>query len=81
VLVHSVLTDFLGVSLVVMYKDHLSRKYVNAWRKKDVEVIAWTVNDPVEKEFLLKNLRIPLVTDTLLINEDNRGFNCSRKNL
>ena len=70
VLVHSVMTDFLGVPLVAMHKDHLSKRYVDAWRAKGVEVMAWTVNDPVEKDFLLKKLGIPIVTDSLLNLKD-----------
>jgi len=69
-IVHSILTDFLGVSLVVMQKDHLSKRYIDMWRSKGVEVLAWTVNDPLEKEFLLKKLGIAIVTDSLLNSED-----------
>jgi len=68
--VHSVLTDFLGVSLVVMHKDHLSKRYIDAWRSKDVQVLAWTVNHPLEKEYLMKIHQVPIVTDSLLNSED-----------
>lgn len=67
--VHSWLPDFLGLDAVSMNKEHLSRRYVNQWRAKGIEVMSWTVNNPLEKEFHLKNLRIPVITDSLLNSE------------
>eukprot|EP00795_Rhopilema_esculentum_P008971 gene8971-16612_t len=69
-LVHSWLPDFLGLDAVSMNKDHLSRRYINKWRAKNVELMAWTVNNPLEKDFFLKNLKIPIITDSLLNFEE-----------
>ena len=69
-LIHSWLPDFLGISLVVMHKDHLSTRYIDAWRKRSVELITWTVNNPVEKDFILKKQGVPIVTDSLLNSEE-----------
>jgi len=70
ILVHYWLPDFLGISLVAMHKDHLSPRYVNEWRKRDVEVVSWTVNNPLEKKYFLTRLGVPIVTDSLLNSED-----------
>lgn len=70
ILVHYWIPDFLGISLVAMHKDHLSPRYVNAWRQHGVEVITWTVNSPLEKDYFLTKLGVPIVTDSLLNSED-----------
>ncbi|XP_065670829.1 glycerophosphodiester phosphodiesterase 1 isoform X2 [Hydra vulgaris] len=63
-LVHSFIPDFLGVSLVSIEKDMLSKNYVEKWRAKGIEVAAWTVNKLIEKNFLL-HLGVPIITDSI----------------
>jgi len=65
-IVHSWLTDFLGVSFVSVESKLLSRYYISEWRGKDIDVLAWTVNHPKEKEYLLNVLKTPIITDTIL---------------
>ncbi|XP_057291670.1 glycerophosphodiester phosphodiesterase 1-like [Hydractinia symbiolongicarpus] len=76
VLIHTYLPDFLGVSVVAMQKDHLSKRYINKWRENGIEVVAWTVNNPLEKQYLLENLGVPIITDSLLNSE-----NCQEQNV
>lgn len=68
--VHSWLPDFLGIGAVSMHKDHLSWRYVDQWRSKGVQLMAWTVNNPLEKEYCLKRYKIPIITDSILNKED-----------
>ena len=63
-LVHFFLPRFLGVSLVAIDKDMLSKKYIEKWRSKGIEVAAWTVNNLIEKNFLL-HLGVPIITDSV----------------
>jgi hypothetical protein len=41
------------------------RRAVLDWRKRGVRVMAWTVNTPVEKQYLARVLKITYLTDTL----------------
>ena len=43
---------------------------MNKWRARGIEVMSWTVNNPLEKEFHLQNLKIPVITDSLLNSEE-----------
>lgn len=36
------------------------------WRSKGVRVLVWTVNHPVEKTHLARNVKIAYFTDTLV---------------
>eukprot|EP00794_Sanderia_malayensis_P008768 gene8768-9705_t len=70
-LVHSLLLpDFLGIEAVSMNKDHISQRYVKQWRSKGFEIMSWTVNNPLEKEYFLKKLEVPIITDSILNNEE-----------
>ena len=65
-IVHSWLPDFLGISFVSLNKKAISEDYCQYWRGKDMEVMAWTVNHPKEKQYLLDVLKVPIITDTML---------------
>lgn len=54
-----------GVSVVLIHKDCLSHEYVRRWQKNGIKILAWTVNHPIEKEFIRKSLQISFITDTL----------------
>ena len=69
-LFHYFFPDFFGIALVSLHKDHLSKWYIRQFRRQGVEVLAWTVNNPIEKEFLLKVLQIPIMTDSILNYEE-----------
>ncbi|XP_044761296.1 glycerophosphodiester phosphodiesterase 1-like [Coccinella septempunctata] len=55
---------FLGLSVILMHKDALEPRAILDWRKKGVRVMAWTVNSPIEKQYLAKVLKITYLTDT-----------------
>jgi len=38
---------------------------VDDWQQKGVRVVAWTVNNPVEKLYFESSLKITSMTDTL----------------
>ncbi|KAL3278618.1 hypothetical protein HHI36_016158 [Cryptolaemus montrouzieri] len=54
----------LGLSVILLHKDALAPKTVLDWRNKGVRVMAWTVNSPIEKQYLAKILKITYLTDT-----------------
>ncbi|KAK9879010.1 hypothetical protein WA026_003824 [Henosepilachna vigintioctopunctata] len=55
----------LGISVLLIQKDALGPKTVLDWKNKGVRLMAWTVNSPIEKQFLAKILKITYLTDTL----------------
>lgn len=42
------------------------RDYVQYWAERDVEVVGWTVNTAVEKDYYQNLLNIGFITDSLL---------------
>jgi len=57
--------DFVGISAILVHKACVTPMYVSAWRQKGVRVMAWTVNDPLEKAHLRYSLGVQCLTDTL----------------
>jgi len=55
----------LGISAVLVHRAVVTRKYVDMWRRKGVRTMAWTVNCPIEKQFLTKTLGVKVLTDTM----------------
>uniref|UniRef100_A0A2R5LN97 Putative secreted protein n=1 Tax=Ornithodoros turicata TaxID=34597 RepID=A0A2R5LN97_9ACAR len=62
---HNWMWYVMGNSGVLICKNVLSAEYVNMWKERGIHVIAWTPNHPTEKDFLLKVLRVPIITDSL----------------
>lgn len=44
----------------------LCRDYVQYWAQRGVEVVAWTVNTQVEKEYYQELLQVNYITDSLV---------------
>lgn len=66
-----VFPDFLGLSLVVVHKDEMSPRMLQRWRViKKIEVLAWTVNHPIEKQYLRRRAGVPIITDSLTDRDD-----------
>ncbi|GFR33160.1 glycerophosphodiester phosphodiesterase 1 [Trichonephila clavata] len=63
---HNILWYMTGASAVLIHKDYLSAEYVRMWGARNIQVIAWTPNHRLEKEYLRKVLNITYITDTLL---------------
>jgi glycerophosphoinositol glycerophosphodiesterase len=62
---HRITYYILGLSIILLHKDVVSGRAVLDWRKRGVRVMAWTVNTPVEKQYLARVLKITYLTDTL----------------
>uniref|UniRef100_A0A669C0W5 Glycerophosphodiester phosphodiesterase 1 n=1 Tax=Oreochromis niloticus TaxID=8128 RepID=A0A669C0W5_ORENI len=63
---HRVLWKLCGISAILVQKDFISRDYVQYWAERGVEVVGWTVNTAVEKEYYQNLLKISYMTDSLL---------------
>ncbi|XP_071451080.1 glycerophosphodiester phosphodiesterase 1 [Hetaerina americana] len=55
----------LGLAGFLIHKDVLSPEMLRQWRAKGVRIIAWTVNNPAEKQYFAKILKVAYITDTL----------------
>ena len=55
----------VGISAVLVHRADITREYVNMWKSKGVRVMAWTVNCPIEKQFMTKVLGVQVLTDTM----------------
>ncbi|XP_053193867.1 glycerophosphodiester phosphodiesterase 1-like [Scomber japonicus] len=63
---HHILWKLCGVSAILVQKDFISQDYVQYWAERDVEVVGWTVNTAVEKDYYQNLLNIGFITDSLL---------------
>ncbi|CAL8125038.1 unnamed protein product [Orchesella dallaii] len=55
----------IGLSAILVHKDALNVELVHKLRQRGLRVYAWTVNCPVEKQYLLNKLQVGYLTDTL----------------
>ncbi|XP_051979971.1 glycerophosphodiester phosphodiesterase 1 [Xyrauchen texanus] len=63
---HHLLWNLCGVSAFLVQKNFISQDYVQYWADRGVEVVAWTVNTAVEKEYYQQLLKINYITDSLI---------------
>ncbi|XP_048870448.1 glycerophosphodiester phosphodiesterase 1 [Brienomyrus brachyistius] len=63
--VHHLLWRVCGVSAILMQKSFISPHYVQYWAKRGVEVVGWTINTAVEKQYYQDLLKINYITDSL----------------
>nr|XP_020477790.1 glycerophosphodiester phosphodiesterase 1-like isoform X2 [Monopterus albus] len=63
---HHILWKLCGVSAILVHKDFISLDYVHYWAERGVEVVGWTVNTAVEKNYYQNLLKIGYITDSLL---------------
>ncbi|XP_020503574.1 glycerophosphodiester phosphodiesterase 1 [Labrus bergylta] len=68
---HHILWKLCGVSAILVQKDFLSLDYVQYWAERGVEVVGWTVNTAVEKDYYQNLLKIGYITDSLLEDCDS----------
>ncbi|KAL1463994.1 hypothetical protein MTO96_043069 [Rhipicephalus appendiculatus] len=63
---HSGFLPYLTGASVVMISDNMMNvDYVKAWDDRGMHVIAWTPNDPAEKDFFRQSLWVSVITDTM----------------
>ncbi|XP_035259250.1 glycerophosphodiester phosphodiesterase 1-like isoform X2 [Anguilla anguilla] len=62
---HHLLWNLCGVSAFLLQKNYISPDTVQYWAKRGVEVVSWTVNTEVEKEYHQRLLNISYITDSL----------------
>ncbi|XP_051941009.1 glycerophosphodiester phosphodiesterase 1 isoform X2 [Hippocampus zosterae] len=63
---HHVLWKLCGISAFLVQKNFVSHDYVQYWSQRGVEVVAWTVNNGVEKQHYQEFLKISYITDSLV---------------
>ncbi|XP_047427106.1 glycerophosphodiester phosphodiesterase 1-like [Mugil cephalus] len=63
---HHILWKLCGISAILVQKDSISKDYVQYWAERGVEVLGWTVNTAVEKDYYQNLLEIGYITDSLL---------------
>ncbi|XP_047433188.1 glycerophosphodiester phosphodiesterase 1 [Mugil cephalus] len=63
---HHVLWKLCGISGFLIQKNFVSLEYVQYWAQRGVEVVAWTVNTNVEKEYYQELLQVGYITDSLV---------------
>ncbi|CAL8355857.1 unnamed protein product [Boreogadus saida] len=63
---HHFLWKLCGVSAFLVQKDFVSPDYVQYWAKRGVQVVAWTVNKEVEKQYYRELLQVNYITDSLV---------------
>ncbi|XP_073351177.1 glycerophosphodiester phosphodiesterase 1-like [Pagrus major] len=68
---HHILWKLCGVSAILVQKDFISLDYVQFWAERGVEVVGWTVNTAVEKDYYQNLLKIGYITDSLLEDCDS----------
>ncbi|XP_069005214.1 LOW QUALITY PROTEIN: glycerophosphodiester phosphodiesterase 1-like [Embiotoca jacksoni] len=63
---HHILWKLCGISALLVQKDFISQDYIQYWAERGVEVVGWTVNTAVEKDYYRNLLKISYITDSLL---------------
>ncbi|KAL4658135.1 glycerophosphodiester phosphodiesterase 1-like isoform X1 [Arapaima gigas] len=62
---HHLLWNLCGVSAFLVQKSFISPDYVQYWAERGVEVVGWTINTAVEKQYYENMLKITYLTDSL----------------
>ncbi|KAJ8246216.1 hypothetical protein GJAV_G00265120 [Gymnothorax javanicus] len=62
---HHLFWHLLGVSAFLVQKNYISQDYVQFWTDRGVEVVSWTINTEVEKQYYQQLLNISYITDSL----------------
>uniref|UniRef100_A0A8C2I566 Glycerophosphodiester phosphodiesterase 1 n=1 Tax=Cyprinus carpio TaxID=7962 RepID=A0A8C2I566_CYPCA len=63
---HHLLWNLCGVSAFLVQKNFVSPDYVQYWAARGVEVVGWTVNTAVEKQYYEQLLKMTYITDSLV---------------
>ncbi|VDM98770.1 unnamed protein product [Thelazia callipaeda] len=57
------LPKFLGVEMLLIYEKEISNGLVKRMKDLNIQVVAWTVNDPLQMLYLVNSLKVPILTD------------------
>ncbi|CAB4061867.1 GDE1 [Lepeophtheirus salmonis] len=70
----SYLYHYLSVigDVFLVHKGTVTSEYIQIWRERGIRVLAWTVNDTLEKIFCTKSLRITPISDAIDPISDDR---------
>ncbi|KAK0142010.1 Glycerophosphodiester phosphodiesterase 1 [Merluccius polli] len=63
---HHFLWKLCGVSAFLVQKNFVSPDYIQYWAQRGVQVVAWTVNTAVEKQYYQELLQVNYITDSLM---------------
>ncbi len=63
--IHEWLWHFIGLSAILVEKDSLTPAYLQRWREKGVRVIAWTVNNSLQRAYVNNFLRCTSMSDSM----------------
>jgi len=66
-LYHNYLWYTLGLSAVVVHKDVISHTYVENWKKKDMPILAYTINSLPTQIHFANEFNVNCITDTMLL--------------
>lgn len=64
---------FLGLSAILLHNDIVSPENMRRWRERQLRVVAWSVNKPIEKRYFSKILKVTYMTDTMIGEPDSNG--------
>lgn len=59
------LWHFIGLSAVALHKDVLTSEYIQFWRERGVRVLAWTVNNSLQRLYLERYHSVTCFSDTM----------------
>ncbi|OZC08175.1 hypothetical protein X798_04791, partial [Onchocerca flexuosa] len=79
-LLESFLPQFLGVEMLLLYEKEISSGLVNRMKDLDIQVVAWTVNDPRQMLYLVDTLEIPFLTDLPHVYKDLKTIRMEMQN-
>ncbi|EFO16203.1 hypothetical protein LOAG_12305 [Loa loa] len=79
-LLDSFLPQFLGVEMLLLYEKEISSGLVDRMRDLDIQVVAWTVNDPRQMLYLIDTLQIPFLTDLPHVYKDLKTIRMEMQN-
>ncbi|XP_068177662.1 glycerophosphodiester phosphodiesterase 1 [Antennarius striatus] len=63
---HNVLWKLCGISVFLVQKNFVSQDYIQYWAQRGVEIVVWTVNTKVEKDYYQDLLKVSYITDSFV---------------
>lgn len=72
-LLNALLVISSELKLILLGSFVFDREDMRRWRERQLRVIAWSVNKPVEKKYFSKVLKVTYMTDTMIGEPDKTG--------